>query len=472
MSFSDAIRRTFASQPRGDEMRPTGTLDQLAGIGLITAGILYLYFDALGGVVRWIFSAVGLVLLLYVPALLAIVSLAANALVRIGDPRTAAPMLGVIAFLVIEVMIAVLLGRSLGAALFELYIWMPAFVVMALTQRRMQDRVINAMAPVFFIAVVGVLLNTLVTFPWADATYEVMGVQREIARQWQAGGVSRLAGFSRASYAAAAHILIGYCVVEHRLGSSIWKWPLWVAGLAAIHFTTSKSPEATMLLLPFTYLIVGRIRGTGGARRQFAATAFVSFWLALVCLGPFLALTYGQQIYPAGVGVGRSYSSLADRVLNMWPEAIALIDWRNPVAWVVGRGLGGIGTPLSLFEPSLSNSADNVAIYLFVTLGLVSLGLFYLVIRGAQRAIASGDRGRRDFVLIVAMLGIGSAANVIEAPVSIMILGLALARYERRPRSSATASAGGGTERVRRVRRSSRSSRSGGSQGDLSGEGA
>jgi len=456
LSFSSAIREAFSAQPLRDEMRPTGALDQMAGAGLAAAAIFYLYFDVFGGMLRGTIGAMGLVPLLYLPAATALAALLANMLTRIGDPRTSIATICVVAFIVIELVVALLLGRQLGAALFEIYIWFPALVAMALTQRRMQDRFIDAMIPMFFIAVAGVLLNSVIQFPWADATYEVMGMQRDAARQWSAGGVSRLAGFSRVSYAASAQILIGFCALEYRLKSLLWRAVWWVIGLVAIHFTTSKSPEATMAMLPLTYLIIGRLRSTGAARRQLLANLFMLVWLLFVVAGPFISLTYGTQIYPEGTGVGRSYSSLADRVLNMWPQAIALIDWRNPVAWVVGRGLGGIGTPLAMFEPALANSADNIAIYLFVTFGIVSFVLFYLVFRGGQRAIASGDRGRRDFALIVAMLGIGSAANVIEGAVPIMILGLAMARYRSRPRSAGSASTPENSAGTRR-RRSGRS---------------
>lgn len=433
MSLSSAVTSTFTTQRLAGESRPTGALDKIAALMLITAGILYLYFDAFGGLIRFVFPAVGLTFLIYLPALVAVVGLSCNALARIGDPKTAGPVALVLGFIVIEVVVSMLLGRSLAAIGFALYIWLPVFLMMALTQRQMQDRLLTAMAPVFFIAVAGVLLNLAVKFPWADATYEVMGQQREAAREWSAYGQQRLAGLSRASYTAAAQIVIGYCIIEHRLRSLVWRAIWWILAVVAVHYTTSKSPLMTILLLPAMYFSIGRMRQTAGVQRKWIAVAIMAFWTLLIFAGPFLAMTYAQKLYPSGMGYGRGYSSLADRMLNTWPNAIAMIDWHNPVSWLIGRGLGGIGTPQVLFEAGVGNPGDNLAIYLFVMFGLTSLIFAYLIFRGGLRASASASgRGRRDFALIVAMLGIGSAANALESIFPAMIIGLAIARAKPR----------------------------------------
>ncbi|MBY9064153.1 hypothetical protein K7957_14520 [Sphingomonas yunnanensis] len=430
-------------------------MDELAGAGLVAAGLLYLFFDLFGGPLRAGLGMVGLTALIYVPAAAALVALLANALVRIGDSRTSVPVLAVVGFLVVETMIAMALGRRLEAALFQLYILMPGLVMMSLVQRGMQDRLIRALVPVFFFALTGVLLNMMIRFPWADSTYEVMGRQVAAAREWQAGGQPRLAGFTRASFLAAGQILIGFCALEHRLKSLPWRAFWYVLGLIGVHYTTSKSPELAMVLLPAAYLIIGRARASDAARRKLLANLLMGFWVALIFAGPFISMTYAHQLYPGGTGVGRGYSSLADRLLNTWPNAMSMIDWRNSVTLLVGRGLGGIGTPSMMFD-TVGNPADNLAVYLFVALGLVSLGAAVLIFRGGQRAIAAGGRGRRDFTMIVAMLGVGSAANVIEAVVPLMAFGLAIAYQRPRTRTSGANEDGSG-QRRRRRRRSSAS---------------
>lgn len=437
MTLAASFRETFSLKPHAGEARTSSALDEFAGLALIVSATAYLYFDAFGGVIRFALPAVGLTMLAYSPAGIAIIALLCHFVARLGDVESVKPMLATLAFALIAIGLSFALGRSLGEVGFALYIWLSFLVALAITQRRMHDRLVGAMVPIFFIATAGVLLNIVVRYPWVDASYEVLGRQMVAARDWEAYGMPRLSGFTRASYTAAAQILICYVALEHRTKSLAWRAGFWAVGLVAIYYTTSKSPMLAMALLPLTYFLVGRIRDSGAARRRWAASALMAFWLLLVFAGPFLAMTYGPQLYPAGTGVGADYSSFADRVLNTWPNAIAMIDRYDPVQWVFGRGLGSIGSPQQLSHPDSYNPGDNLAIYLFVTFGLASLVFGVLMFRGGQRAIAAGSRGRRDFVLIIAMLGIGTAANVIESILPSMILAIACARpRSRRPSRS------------------------------------
>lgn len=414
------------------EARSNGAFDAFAGLALIMAGLAYLYFDTFGGVIRFALPAVGLTLLAYTPAALAIIALLCHFTARIGDPESMVPILATLAFAVLEIILSFVLGRTAAEIGFALYIWLAFLVALAITQRRMQDRLIDAMTPIFFIATAGVLINVMFRYPWVDASYEVMGRQMVAARDWQAYGMQRLSGFTRASYTAAAQILICYVALEHRTKSLVWRAVYWSAGCAAIYYTTSKSPLLAMACLPIVYFLVGRIRETKAARRRWAAIGIVAFWIALVFAGPFLALTYGPALYPAGTGAGADYSSFADRVLNTWPNAIALIDRYDPVQWIFGRGLGGIGSPQQLAHPDSYNPGDNLAIYLFITFGIASFIFALLLFRGALRSIEAGGRGRRDFVMIIAMLGIGTAANVIESVLPSIVLAIACARPRSR----------------------------------------
>ncbi len=436
------LKSIFSLQRLPGEARSNGAFDALTGLALIVAGIAYLYFDTFGGVIRFALPAAGLTMLAYSPAGLAIIALLCHFVARIGDTESTMPILATLAFAVLEIILSFALGRTAVEIGFALYIWLSFLVALAITQRRMHDRLIDAMIPIFFIATAGVLINIMIRYPWVDASYEVMGRQMVAARDWQAYGMQRLSGFTRASYTAAAQILICYVALEHRTKPVFWRAAFWAAGLVAIYYTTSKSPLLAIALLPLVYFLVGRVRETNAARRRWAAAAVMGFWLMLVFAGPVLALTYGPQLYPAGTGAGADYSSFADRVLNTWPNAIAMIDRFDPVQWVFGRGLGSIGSPQQLAHPDSYNPGDNLAVYLFVTFGFASLVFGYLLFRGGQRAIEAGGRGRRDFVLIVAMLGIGATANVIESVFPSMILAIACAR----PRSRRTARNGAATQ--------------------------
>lgn len=432
MGLMAAIGSTFELRRKPGESRTIGVLDEIAALALLGAGVAYLYFDTFGGIVRWFFPMIGLTLLGYAPAGLAIVALLLHIIARLGDPASTVGTVAAMAFAAIALVIASLMGRSVPELLFGVYIWLPFFIAMALTQRRMQDRLINAMVPIFIIATAGVLLNLMVQFPWVGAEYEVLGQQKSAARDWQAYGVQRLCGFSRASFSAAAQILLGYCALEYRVRSLAWRAVAWVAGLVAIYYTTSKAPLMAMLLLPAVYLAIGRLRRTDGMRRRWGAIAIMAAWLLIVVGLPIVGILYGPALYPAGMGVGLHYSSLADRMLNTWPNAIALMDLRNPMQWLVGLGVGGIGSPQGLAHADMLNPGDNMAIYLFVSFGLLSTGFFYLLFRGGLRAIESEGRGRRDFALLIALLGIGATTNVIEGIFTVIVFGIICARQPSR----------------------------------------
>jgi hypothetical protein len=424
--FSDAFWIT--SRRRAPwESRPRDFFDAIVASLLLSSASLFLLFDAVGGVLRWGLSLVGLVMLTYLPSALGLLGLLGSLVVRLGDARSALVTFAFTLFVIVECLIALLLGRQFSAVLFGMYIWIPVIVMMALCQRGLQDRVVELLPAVFLIAVAGVLMNIVIAFPWTSATYEVLGLTREAGREWSAQGQQRLGGFSRASFIAAAQIVLGYCVLESRFRSIIWRALFWAAGMVAIYYTTSKSPIIAMGLLPLTIVLVGRIRRYGGARRRRLGGMVLALWMLLIFAGPFLALTYGSSLYPRGVGTGAHYSSLADRILNTWPDAIGMMDWGDPTAWLVGRGIGGIGAPTGTFEPP-GNPADNLAIYLFVSFGLGAFLIGGLILRGGLRAIAGGIRGRRDFLLIVVMLGIASAANGVEGFTTALIIGLAIGR--------------------------------------------
>ncbi len=436
------LKSIFSLQRLPGEARTNGAFDAFAGLALIVAGVAYLYFDTFGGVIRFALPAAGLTMLTYSPAGLAIIALLCHFVTRIGNTESTVPILATLAFAVLEIILSFALGRTAAEIGFALYIWLSFLVALAITQRRMHDRLIDAMIPIFFIATAGVLINIMFRYPWVDASYEVMGRQMVAARDWQAYGMQRLSGLTRASYTAAAQILICYVALEHRTKSLAWRAVYWTAGCVAIYYTTSKSPLLAMACLPIVYFLVGRIRETKATRRRWAAVGIVAFWIALVFAGPFLALTYGPALYPAGTGAGADYSSFADRVLNTWPNAIAMIDRYDPVQWIFGRGLGSIGSPQQLAHPDSYNPADNLAIYLFVTFGVASFLFGFLLFRGAIRSVEAGGRGRRDFVLIIAMLGIGTAANVIESILPSIVLAIACARprSRRSTRTDAVAS--------------------------------
>ncbi|MCR1344684.1 hypothetical protein NRY68_02465 [Acidithiobacillus ferrooxidans] len=55
----------------------------------------------------------------------------------------------------------------------------------------------------FIIALSGVLINVFVQYPWVGASFKIGGEEVQISRRWWAFGISRIGGFSGASFDAA-----------------------------------------------------------------------------------------------------------------------------------------------------------------------------------------------------------------------------------------------------------------------------
>ncbi|MBU2823844.1 hypothetical protein HF283_06950, partial [Acidithiobacillus ferrooxidans] len=57
------------------------------------------------------------------------------------------------------------------------------------------------------IALSGVLINVFVQYPWVGASFKIGGEEVQISRRWWAFGISRIGGFSGASFDAAIQIM-------------------------------------------------------------------------------------------------------------------------------------------------------------------------------------------------------------------------------------------------------------------------
>jgi hypothetical protein len=99
---------------------------------------------------------------------------------------------------------------------------------------------------------------------------------------------------------------------------------------------------------------------------------------------------------------------------DMWPKAMDLATLHGLP--LLGRGIGGIGVPLSLFEPSLFNAGDNVFVYCWVIIGIFSIPIFaagFLALFRMCKDIHS-EKIRTTLVLAVAVNWYGGVSNILE----------------------------------------------------------
>lgn len=258
------------------------------------------------------------------------------------------------------------------------------------------------------IAVAGVLINFFHVWPWIGLEYQVGATSLEASRLWQTGGYNfaRLPGFSRVSVAAALQILI-LCVFLSGTLRRKWWIPVWVLSGIAIALTTHKTAMVIFIFFSIT--------------RVFRRSPTRPFWrrvpVVLACLDmllPFSLLLINLDWSPSGGSLlwRTLITSLIERVKEGWPVWLHMIVERGNVLF--GRGIGGIGAAQRYFEPALYSPADNVAVYLYGTFGILGLIFLYFYGRNAARIRTDGQVGRFFFLCACLVLLEGVTVSVID----------------------------------------------------------
>jgi hypothetical protein len=418
---------------------------------LVTA--LLLYNDVLSGVVRFVFSSIRIPYLSYLPFLITFAFALLYWLASLGRMRAfAAVTLCVVA---VYVGLALLFGRSLPAVVFALYIWVPFYIGIIVVLRRKEERVFGLIPALWAIAVVGVVFNYFVPVPWTGTSYSVLGLEVQASLEWKAYEFDRIAGFSRGSFAAANQIAIFCSLLLAMPMRRSLKLLIWLLSVATITITTSKTPLMVVFIVPvalgvFDLLTTWR-RGGQLAYRWAMATLVL---LLLLTVGLPLVRSV-PAFFDESVRVSFfTLASIGDRVLTTWPQAFALLSSdNNPLELLFGRGIGGIGTPQQFGELSVLNPADNLFVYLYVSVGAISFVFFAFILSGFRRIYRSDPPFfRMMFVCAVSMLTLAITSNVIESVTPCLLFGMVAAKgmamRRTRGRRSLTAVAPGSEQSI------------------------
>jgi hypothetical protein len=269
--------------------------------------------------------------------------------------------------------------------------------------------------------------------PWTGLVYKVGEVQVEAAREWTTFGLERVAGFSRASYDAAGHLLF-LAVAMVILGRGrVWRWLAWLATGVLIGLTTTKKSLGVFLVLTalFVPMLWPRVRrGLKQAIGAMVPWGAVAIGIAL----PVSTLFVRYRLKFDSLVSAFLFASFEDRLTVVWPDGFALLREHGNV--LLGRGIGGIGVAQRYFEPARYTSADNLYLYSYVTFGLAALLMIVLygwaVSRLGVSDLASAPGWSRLvwWWAIVVLLS-GWATNGLEGPFVAMVLGCTLAAATR-----------------------------------------
>jgi hypothetical protein len=260
----------------------------------------------------------------------------------------------------------------------------------------------------FAVAAGGVVAHSFIAFPWVGVSYSIGGVELEGAREWQTtGGAQRLSGFARSSFDVAGHILMVSALLALQIRRGVFRLLMWGLALVAISLSTSKG---TLLALLMTGLAAEALirRKPGGL--------YIILTLGMVWMfvPPLMGWTMDWSQESRTDLNNPLYGSFIDRMNDMWPRAWELgVDYGLPP---LGRGMGGIGVPVSMFEPDLANAGDNLFVYCLVLLGVLSIPLFVLGYLALFKLCSRMhlEAVRQALVIAVAVNWYGGVSNILE----------------------------------------------------------
>ena len=288
------------------------------------------------------------------------------------------------------------------------------------------------------IAVIAVVINQYVHFPWIGADFSLFNITVELSREWmEFGGRERLPGFSRASYDAATQIVVFYIITLYYVRGTILRTALTAASLYAVYLTTSKAPLLAAILLAVNFLLIEMLPQIPLVRARQKILRRMGILLLRLQIAMITAIGVLMPLRTSGTLSFlerdlREQSefhllSMQDRAATFWPLTMEhIVNVGNP--WL-GVGMGGIGSPLDLFgHVDSSVPGDNSFLYFYALFGVIA-GLYFFLfacVAFSRRLMTSA--GTTVFGLLALSACVqGVTKTTIEGSYDCLFLGLVIA---------------------------------------------
>jgi hypothetical protein len=377
--------------------------------------VTFIFANLLTGPLRWILAISGLVPLIYLPIVMVGAAFMGGVLLDAYKGRIGRAYFVTLMVVMSSLVCGLINVGSVIQVFFGFYGLWPFFfgLVYGESLVRRVSTAKKGSVWVWLIACVGVIINSVFTYPWEGFEYSVGGMDIESSREWYAGDAKRLGGFSRASFDAAIQISLASCLAICAYRHVLAKIVIAAVSLVAIYFTNAKG-----MLLSFMVMF-----GLSFLNDVWLDRLKVPTFSALLLFGmglPIVSWLIQYEFDITGVAANPLYFSFTDRIENMWPEALALLHERGNV--FLGRGFGGIGVAQTYFESLIFNAADNIYVYLSLIAGLFMFPVSAIIlILFMTRRDGNVFVERFSYLLFVTVLVYGLTANVLEnAPMALV----------------------------------------------------
>lgn len=278
------------------------------------------------------------------------------------------PSLMVMSFLFIFYIMLGTLNSGLIQTLFGVYIFIP-FMFSVAYSGSIFDSLLKSSNKyfIFFAAtsVIGVMYVSSFGAPWLGGIMDIGSYSKVVSRDWTAGGALRNPGFTAASFDVATLMLISFFFLLYKLRSKK-RWISYalisLVPLYPIYLTTTKTTILTYIILVLVMLLPAFV-AIAFSRISIVFSVFFSYF--------YMLPGQGQTRYD-------ETNTFLQRMYETWPKAMGLL--KDNYAYLIGKGIGGIGTPSLFFSPQNYNPADNALVYLYVISGSVSVVFVFLLL--------------------------------------------------------------------------------------------
>lgn len=367
--------------------------------------------DVLSGALRYYLSIAGVGALAYLPKVMMLVCMA---LIIINRPKISHLLVAL--FMAMAGCVSMANGQDLAGV--GLWIWTisPMFFAMLAPEKAFSMLERRGARLVFLllgvVCAVGVLINYFVVMPWVGTSVNVGGVDVHVSAASWTGGVRRLAGFGRQSSTTGLMLGVLATWLLTRFRSPVAALLLLAGSGLAIWGTTNKT----------TLLSLGIVLFLSQFSRLISVRKVCMWTAAIVVVFPFVAYAAIAAHGKTGLDSGLLFS-FEDRIYNTWPLILQGMV-RNNLQWF-GLGAGGFGSA-TLFYPGGFDFnvlyADNMALYVMATFGLVGVALGTLLL--AKILVSPEPESSPVWIMLFFLLSTGITTDIFESMGGLLFLGI------------------------------------------------
>lgn len=399
------------------------TLSQRLQLSLV---FIFLFSEVMAGPLRFLLSMASLSALVYVPKILLAATVLGVTLYRIYVGRISTVFALTLLVFALSSLVGWIYTGNLMQPAFGIFALVPLlYAVMAEPAlRKAGSRILPYVVVLWCLAAVGVAIDYYTDVPWTGLEYKFGDVSVEGTREWTTFGFERVAGFARASFEAADQLLLLSIVIVFLSERKLLKPVVWIATGILIYWTTTKKTSGTWIILTLVLpWMTARFMPTVIIRQ---AAWVIPTLAALIGIAlPVSTLFIDYQLDLNDFVSQLLFASFNERLTYVWPASLDLaLTHGSPI---FGRGIGGIGAAQKYFEQSLEMPGDNFFVYVYVMFGVFSLPLIlFYTKRVATGFLKESDYAALMWALSISVLFNGWATNVLESPITSIVLGASI----------------------------------------------